>query len=125
MKRILLFLLFIAVASTACKKPKKAQGPVTMNTLIGNWTDQLPLSSSMIPDTYSFRTDGSWSNFAGMPMQGTYEINAGSTVSRIDMTLRETGNPTPWRIYIEITSQDRMVVTYPSSTAGRPFVRVP
>jgi hypothetical protein len=127
MKHLLLFLLFIVAVSAACKKPKKkeAPAPISVDTLIGNWTDQLPLSSSMFPATYSFRADRTYSRFFGIgPMLGTYQINAGSTANNLDVTLTETGASTT-RIYIEITSRDRMVVTFQGSTAGRPFVRVP
>lgn len=130
MKRILLFLLLIVTVSAACKKRKKEAPvptpPITAETLAGNWTDELPLSSSMIPATYSFRADRTYSSYVGIgPKQGTYQVNAGSTDSKLDLTLTETGNSTITRIYVEITSRNRMVVTFHGNTAGRPFVRVP
>lgn len=127
MKRVLLFLVLIIAVSAACKKPKKNQA-ITVDTLIGNWQDQLPLSSSMHPNTYSFKTDRSYTRFYGATTeQGTYQVTLTGTNARIlDVTFTAPGGTPPTtNTRIEITSRDRFVLYYNGSTAGRPFVRVP
>lgn len=124
MKRFLLFILLIGTFA-ACKKSKQAR-VVSAETLIGNWQDQLPLSSSAFPATFSFKADRTYTRYYGQPTEeGTYQVNAGSTARTLDLTLTGTGTGTITRMSVEITSTDRIVVTYAGSTAGRPFLRRP
>lgn len=128
MKRFLLLVLFIGTFA-ACKKSKQARvvsEETLTETLIGNWQDQLPLSSSAFPATFSFKADRTYTRYYGQPTeQGTYQVNAGSTARTLDLTLTGTGSGTITRMSVEITSADRIVVTYAGSTAGRPFLRRP
>jgi hypothetical protein len=127
MKRFLLFLLLVMAVSAACKKPKKASQPITVETLTGNWTDELSLSSSMLPNTFSFKTDGSYTRFYGATTErGTYQVAlTGTNASTLDVTFTATGGTPSFSTRIAITSRDRIIVYYNGSTAGRPFLRVP
>jgi len=128
MKHILFFATLLLLAGSACKKSKKAQLQVTQDALIGNWTDEYALSSSMLPNTYSFQANGTYSRFYGITTEpGTYQINqAGSTASTLDITFSPATTSAPSsNAKIQITSLNRIVVYYNGSTAGRPFLRVP
>ncbi|MRG47760.1 hypothetical protein GFS24_21735 [Chitinophaga sp. SYP-B3965] len=132
MKRILLFLVLIAAVSAACRKPKKPQPTptVSVENLIGNWEDEnLALSSSMLPNTYSFKTDRTYMRSYGITTeQGAYQlVPIGTTAASIvNITMiPANGTSVSTNARIELTSRNRFVLYYNGSTAGRPFVRVP
>ncbi len=117
MKRILLFTLFIAVASAACKKSKKAD-LITPETLLGNWGQRL--DANLLPITYIFRADSTFTKHSGGVVgtqHGTFKTNqADSTGRKIILQAIYTLHTTPPisftdTLRIKITSSNQMEIT--------------
>ncbi|WP_343305230.1 hypothetical protein AAHN97_27250 [Chitinophaga niabensis] len=112
MKRFLLFMLFIAVASFACKKSKKPD-VITHETLLGTW-----VSGSV---GYIFRADSSYTeNHGGFvgSRYGTFSTRFTDSSAHIMQTIVTwRGNGTKDTFVIRIASSNRLVVTHGPSTA--------